>query len=73
MGNKDKESRVDGNHVRTTSKDGHTSWLYKENSSGGNKTCVERTDHLKDGTSKSFHSDNSVFGQLFNGGRGKAK
>ncbi len=67
-------------HVRVTSDDGRTSWLYEKDNSvvgeflgGGRGRCVEVADHHKDGTTDAYGKDDSIIGELFFGGKGKHK
>jgi hypothetical protein len=66
-----KESWVDNDHVRVTSSDGKESFLYKVDETG-ERTCVEATDHHKDGTTDAYEPG-GVFDSLFGDGKGKHK
>jgi hypothetical protein len=67
-------------HVRETTDDKSTSYLYKSDNSvigqlfhGGKGGCEEVASHHRDGTTDAYEPDKSIFGSLFNGGRGKHK
>jgi hypothetical protein len=46
-----KESWLDSNHVRVTSEDGRTSWLYEVDPLGA-RTCTEIAERKADGTTE---------------------
>lgn len=48
-----KESWLDSNHVRVTSEDGRTSYLY-EVDSVGKRTCTEIAERKADGTTSDY-------------------
>ena len=66
-------------HIRVTSDDGRTSYLYEANEGldvllhGIKGPCVEVAEHHKDGTTDAYEADTSFFGLLFGGGKGKHK
>ncbi|MBI2115569.1 MAG: hypothetical protein HYT85_10865 [candidate division NC10 bacterium] len=67
-------------HVRVTSDDGRTSWLYEADNSisgqlfhSGRGKCVEVAEHYPDGTTRAYEHDGSILGELFSGGKGKEK
>jgi len=66
-------------HIRDTSDDGRTSWLYEVNQglglliSGPKGPCVEVAEHHEDGTTTAYEYDGSIIGMLFHGGKGKRK
>jgi hypothetical protein len=66
-----KESWVDKNHVRVTSDDGRTSYLYKVDMFG-RRTCVEVTEHNSDGTTDAYEKG-GILDDIFWGGKGKHK
>lgn len=66
-----KESWVDDNHVRITSDDGETSYLYEVGNLGG-RTCVEIAKHHPDGTTDAY-KPGGIIDDLFWGGRGEHK
>lgn len=70
----------DCTHIRETSGDGRRSDLYKVDSSpsglliwGGKGDHLEVADHKSNGETKAYEADNSFFGSLLSGGRGKEK
>ncbi len=66
-------------HIRVTSDDGRTSYLYKANDSvsalviGAKGELVEVAEHNEDGTTVAHKADNSVSGWLLRGARGERK
>ena len=66
-------------HVRVTSDDGRTSYLYKANEGldvpihGIKGSCIEVADQKKDGTTTAYKADNSITGIFLYGGRGRRK
>jgi hypothetical protein len=48
-----KEAWMDSTHVRVTSEDGRTSYLY-EVDSAGDRTCTEIAERKKDGTTNDY-------------------
>jgi hypothetical protein len=62
-------------HIRETSEDGGTSWLYEVSNSiwGGKGGCVEVAEHHEDGTTDAYEYDGGIIGSLFGGGKGGHK
>ena len=58
-------------HVRSTSDDGKTSYLYEVGTFGG-RTCVEIAEHHKDGTTDAY-KPGGILDALFHGGKGEHK
>jgi hypothetical protein len=66
-----KEAWVDSTHVRVTSEDGRTSYLYEIDSYGG-KNCTETAERRADGSTDSETSSRAL-DDLFWGARGRHK
>jgi hypothetical protein len=64
-----KEAWLDGNHIRVTSEDGRTSYIYEVDSSGG-RTCTEIAERKADGTTSAYIPARAL-DDLFWGGRGR--
>lgn len=75
-----KDSNGNVTHVRETSDDHRSSYLYEYDDSisgqllnDGKGSCVEVTEHNPNGTSDSYEADDSLWGQIFGGGKGSHK
>lgn len=70
---RDKSGKV--THIRSTSDNGKTSWLYEVNKGimGGKGSCVEVADHHDDGTTTAYEHEEGFLADLFHGGRGAKK
>jgi len=67
-------------HIRETSPDDRTSWLYEVDNSvagqffhGGKGRCVEVADHHGDGTTTAHEASEGMLDELLLGGRGRPK
>jgi hypothetical protein len=66
-----KEAWMDSTHVRVTSEDGRTSYLY-EVSSVGDRTCMEIAERKADGTTNAYIPSRAL-DDLFWGARSPRK
>jgi hypothetical protein len=75
-----KDQKGNITHIRETATDGRTSKLYEFSHDSydtifreSKGKLVEVTEHHEDGTTDAFEPDESSYGQIFGGGKGKHK